>query len=873
MSASRARSIGTCWSRHLAVIIAGMGVWWRALVKLIWAAYMLLTSLYCLLAFLPYTDYALIKSPAYSWMPWFVQHHAHLYWATLLAVAAASWPNRKRRAYVVLFAALTVAGIFITVKPFLGNVHQNAQAYAWSVAALIPVVLFFVTESVCSWSEEAVASPNPFRYSPLVWSAITITVLALLGAKIQNHALGHVAPQVFDAAMQEGSVPNAPVIHPSGFELGRVELVLWSLITHVVVAIAIVSILSLIYVVAAKTSRPRLVRYGAVVTVLSVSLIISVARFLNDALGFQRWPSLLYASLLVLSLTFVGLSLLISLQADARPRTASVENDGHKRLLVLGIIAVAAMALTAPLLIGEWDWHGVFQRVLAVVLWVSLSAGFSMFNSKHRTYSVPAVVAILLVTGVTYKALQATKVLWAKSLGPEEQQITQSMERYGSWDASFQFAHHLLGNAPPAEACGDLCRILRQYTNIHNAKISARVDLVSPLVAAKGPHPNIFIIVVDSLRPDYLGAYNPNVDFTPNLDAFAHESAVFRNAYTQYAGTFLSEPAIWTGALLLHSHYVRPFENVNSLERLARTDGYSMVISLDVVLKELLSPKDDLIALDTDKPSWRGLELCSTVEQLAKTLDAHSGGTHPVFFYAQPQNVHGFASNQQPSWQTTDWRRAGFNSRIALEAHQVDACMGKFVSYLKARGLFDNSIIVVTSDHGDATGELGRRGHSYLIYPEVMKVPLIIHLPNSMRGRFVYDDGRIATLTDITPSLYYLLGHRPVLKDPLFGRSLFAETRKELAAYPRHEIFLASDAAAIYGLLSEDGRYMYVTYDSPPQSFLFDLAHDPDAEHSILTGQLKREYDQRIIDYLKIIADFYGYKPGMSSFLVSRPRQ
>ncbi len=96
--------------------------------------------------------------------------------------------------------------------------------------------------------------------------------------------------------------------------------------------------------------------------------------------------------------------------------------------------------------------------------------------------------------------------------------------------------------------------------------------------------------MIDSLRQDYVGAYNSKVDFTPNLDAFASDSVVIHNVYTQYAGTSLSEPAIWAGAMLLHAHYLQPFTRVNSLEKLATADGYQMVVSDDEILRQLLSP-------------------------------------------------------------------------------------------------------------------------------------------------------------------------------------------------------------------------------------------------------------------------------------------
>ena len=98
---------------------------------------------------------------------------------------------------------------------------------------------------------------------------------------------------------------------------------------------------------------------------------------------------------------------------------------------------------------------------------------------------------------------------------------------------------------------------------------------------------------------------------------------------------------------------------------------------------------------------------------------------------------------------------------------------------------------------------------------------------------------------------------------------MFAGTQKELAGYHRSEVFLASGEVAVYGLLAENGRYLYATYDSPARSFLFDLANDPNAEHNILTAAEKKQYDERIIDYLKMIGDFYGYKPGVGNLLAS----
>jgi arylsulfatase A-like enzyme len=139
-----------------------------------------------------------------------------------------------------------------------------------------------------------------------------------------------------------------------------------------------------------------------------------------------------------------------------------------------------------------------------------------------------------------------------------------------------------------------------------------------------------------------------------------------------------------------------------------------------------------------------------------------------------------------------------------------------------------------------------------------------------MRQNLHYDVDRLAALTDITPTLYYLLGHRPIKSGPIYGQPLVADSRSELDQYQRHRLFLASDVRAAFGELDSDGGSMYVTYDSPPASYYFDLRNDPAGLHNAVTDQIKRGYDAQIVSDLRSIADFYGYKPSGGSSGVFR---
>lgn len=816
------------------------------LLKLLWAGYLVLTSLYCLLTFLPYTYAALIKAPAYEWMPWFVHHHVVLYWVLLLGLVIAGWPQRKQGRSLVILAAPAAIGVFLLFRPVLAGLVSDQWALFWGIAFLTPLILVSASdlwECVRTVPRHDLSRPL-FGYSSAALSAVIVSLLYSAGT--QQRAWG------------EGATLHLPA--------KNFQLALWSVFTHLLVAVLIVSVLNLVSLIAARTPRPRPVRW-LLIAILSVAGVwVSLSLFLANALSFEGWLAQLYAGTLAVALISAVFWIVLPWTLRPAPPPSFV------RPFALGALALvfAAVAVALPSWIAGSDWNGILQNTFTLLFWIVLSVClYQLRPAPGRSFNLATILAVLLVAVFTYKGLQFSAIFWSRPLGQTDDEIALALEDYAARDASFQLAHHVLGNARH-EKCADLCRIMREYTGIRDARVKFEVNLNDSLQPATD-RPNIFVFVIDSLRPDYLGAYNPKVDFTPNLDAFARDSIAIRNTFTQYAGTTLSEPAIWSGTMLLHSHYMQPFPRVNNLEKMARADNYQLFISYDTVLRELLSSSDDMVKLDTDKTLWSRFEVCSTVEQAEQALDHRRDPSRPVLFYAQPMNVHQFARNELPGPRQTGWReRPGFNNRVAYEVHQVDECLGRFFTFLKARGLYDSSIIVLTSDHGDATGELGRLSHSVAIYPEIMRVPMVVHLPSKLRARVTHDDRRITLLTDITPSIYYLLGHRPVQANPMFGIPMFVEDPAEWSAYPRDEIFLASDVRAAYGILAENGRFLYVTYDSPAQSHLWDLHSDPDALNDILTPALKKKYDERVIGHLHQVADFYGYKPGLGSLLASK---
>ena len=153
-----------------------------------------------------------------------------------------------------------------------------------------------------------------------------------------------------------------------------------------------------------------------------------------------------------------------------------------------------------------------------------------------------SVAGVLVVTGGTVLAWSGVRgSLRAASL-------ELPVDRYATFDPSLSV---LLDVTRPVVADRDFYDDLKQVGDrTYDASIPAvplgLVDAFNPVPARP---PNIFVIVVDSLRPDYLSPYNPVVTFTPSIGAFADDSVVFRQAFTPYAGPRCRSPrsglAVW----------------------------------------------------------------------------------------------------------------------------------------------------------------------------------------------------------------------------------------------------------------------------------------------------------------------------------------
>ena len=251
-------------------------------------------------------------------------------------------------------------------------------------------------------------------------------------------------------------------------------------------------------------------------------------------------------------------------------------------------------------------------------------------------------------------------------------------------------------------------------------------------------------------------------------------------------------------------------------------------------------------------------DMCTMLADLERTLDEARSAPDPLFAYALPQNLHlAYVLRQPPPAE----RYPGFHAPVAAQLHRLDTCFGAFVDGLKARGLFDQSLIILTSDHGDSLGEEGRFGHFYAGFPEIFRIPLVMHLPAEMAGRWDTDLTAVSFATDIAPTIHALLGGEVDARGRMFGTPLVRRPGTPGADRRGQEFLLASSYGPVYGLLTQNGRRLYVVDTINARDYSFDLTIGAAGSRLPTTAAERRLGQQRIAEQIAEIAAFFDFDP------------
>jgi arylsulfatase A-like enzyme/Flp pilus assembly protein TadD len=365
--------------------------------------------------------------------------------------------------------------------------------------------------------------------------------------------------------------------------------------------------------------------------------------------------------------------------------------------------------------------------------------------------------------------------------------------------------------------------------------------------------PNVILITLDTTRADRMGFLGSKRGLTPSLDDLALQSVVFTHAYSQVPLTTASHATILTGTYP-QFHQVNDFgvplaADLPYAPDIFRANGYrtaAFVGSLVLDPETRSAPGFDR-GFDHYEAGFHrrrvGEDRYDSVERrggevIGRTLEwltLHHDG--PFFIWIHLYDPHDPYDPPEPY--KSRYASAPYDGEIAY----VDAAVGKFISWLRLRGLFDDSLIAVMADHGEALGEHGETTHGIFLYDETIRVPLLFKLP---KGRF--SGARIDTrarLVDVLPTILQAVnipvppavqgesllslikpaatGHPKTLPSKPSGAPLDRPAYAE-SDYP-HRTFGWSSLRSL-----RTGKYLFI---EAPRKELYDPSTDPKEEHNL----------------------------------------
>jgi choline-sulfatase len=377
---------------------------------------------------------------------------------------------------------------------------------------------------------------------------------------------------------------------------------------------------------------------------------------------------------------------------------------------------------------------------------------------------------------------------------------------------------------------------------VYLAKATAMrgVDASSP---SKAKPPNVILITLDTTRADRMGFLGSKLGLTPNLDGLALRSVVFTRAYSQVPVTTASHATILTGTYP-QFHQVNDFgvplaEDLPYAPYIFRGNGYytaAFVASL-VLDPEARSAPGFERGFDTYDAGFhrrrtgedryqsierRGGEV---IDRAIAWLKPHQQG--PFFLWVHLYDAHDPYDPPEPY--KSRYSAAPYDGEIAY----VDDCVGKLLTWLRSRGLYDNALIAVMADHGEALGDHGETTHGIFLYDETIHVPLVFKLPMEHSAGTKIENR--AGLVDVLPTMLEVAGITvppevqgesllPMLKTTPADRPAYAESD-----YP-HRTFGWSSLRSL-----RTGKYLFV---DAPRKELYDQTVDPKAEHNLSLGAI-----------------------------------
>lgn len=397
-----------------------------------------------------------------------------------------------------------------------------------------------------------------------------------------------------------------------------------------------------------------------------------------------------------------------------------------------------------------------------------------------------------------------------------------------------------------------------------------------PVVRERFP---VVIILVDALRADRIDRRDGDTAIAPNLAGFAKDAVTFRRAFAGAPKTVPSVPQLFT------SRWFPDIQRETTLLTVWRAAGYDRTAAfvhnpyvtkwlgrLDPTFDHLSGGDFDARKLTDDAADWLRARTSDRVALYVHYLDVHTPLTPPPDIaerfvdpaYRGPIGLEfrdtagAWAGRYGPE----DQKRIAQLYDASLAA--TDAEIGRLFRVLGDEGLYDRSLIVVTSDHGEELWDHGGYFHGHTLYDELLHVPLLVKFPGGWRAGS--DSDLLASTLDVLPTVADLLSRdaaAPFEAPRLDGRSLVALLTGAEDPAPR-TLFATvgrvdDRSPPLHSVRDLESKLIVDARDGSEQ--LFDLTGDPDEKRNLIaagtedSSPVRARLREALARYMKPLAD------------------
>jgi arylsulfatase A-like enzyme len=407
--------------------------------------------------------------------------------------------------------------------------------------------------------------------------------------------------------------------------------------------------------------------------------------------------------------------------------------------------------------------------------------------------------------------------------------------------------------------------------------------------------PNIVLMVMDCARADHMSCYGYHRQTTPYLDQLASKGVLYENAispapwslpahWSIFTGLFPARHGVWNKYLALSPQY-------QTIAQILGAEGYDTAAFSNnpyvgikngfgrgfAAFEELFRIRERRTLLNLTKRAANKILLTAfklkfdgayrTNRMIKRWLTSRPNPQRPFFFFVNYMEPH---EPYQPPWPyrsrfidervrtasrgvVADYTRTGGTTKIhncrlsdwdvavdvALydaELAFLDAQLHSLFSYMEQRGFLDNSLLIITSDHGHSLGEHGYIGHAAdWLYDTQVRVPLILYGPQILPPATRVP--RQVQLVDIVPTILAMLGSKQGdWAHQLQGQSLLPEDQNDhhrpfTVVHARYRVEQGARERELMAIRTDDYKYIWTKNGHDE---LYHIKQDPAERHNVI---------------------------------------